>query len=369
MVSDNDNGKIRKKKIQVNGRSDSEEMSEHSYFAGVEGGATNSKLVLIRNDGEILTWTNGAGTNYLLNGMEETAKRVNDLVIDAKRESGLPSNVVLKGLGLALSGAEDEHSNRDFTNTLKSLFPDVSDYEYLTSDSVGTIVTALEKGGIVLIAGTGSSCRLLNPDGRVYCAGGWGHMIGDQGSAFWISLQAIRTVFDVDDGISNCPYDTQYIKEKMMDFYQLRNKVGILDHLHKKFDKARFAQFCQVLSKGATEDKDLLCYHLFREAGRILGRHVLAVARYADKSLLNQQDGLPIVSVGSVWKSFELLKEGFLEGLQPRGRGDVKITEIKLFRLKTSPAIGAAWMAAKKAGVALPIDFTTNAEVYFQTSL
>jgi len=208
-----------------------------------------------------------------------------------------------------LSGAEDEHTNQDFMTTLKVLYPEVSDYEYLTSDSVGTIVTALEKGGIVLIAGTGSSCRLLNPDGKVHCAGGWGHMTGDQGSAFWISLQAIRTVFDMDDGISNCPYDTQYVKDKMLEFYQLRNKVGILDHLHKKFDKARFAQFCQVLSNGATQDKDLLCFHLFREAGRILGRHVLAVAKYAEKTLLNQQDGLPIVTVGSVWKSFELLKE------------------------------------------------------------
>jgi N-acetylglucosamine kinase len=289
--------------------------------------------------------------------------------LDAKREAGLPSNVVVKGLGLALSGAEDDHSNKDFMQTLKALYPDVAEYDYLTSDSVGTIVTALEKGGIVVIAGTGSSCRLLNTDSKVYCCGGWGHMIGDQGSAFWISMQAIRTVFDTDDGISNCPYDTQYVKEKMLEFYQLRNKIGVLDHLHKKFDKARFAQFCQILSNGATQDKDLLCFHLFREAGRILGRHVLAVAKYADKALLNQQDGLPIVTVGSVWKSFDLLREGFLEGLQPRGRGDVKIQEIKLFRLKTSPAIGAAYSAAKKAGIALPIDFTTNAEVYFQTSL
>jgi N-acetylglucosamine kinase len=342
---------------------------ERTYYAGVEGGATNSKLVLIRNDGEILTWTGGAGTNYLLNGLEETAKRVNDLVMEAKREAGLPTNVPIKGLGLALSGAEDTDSNRDFMTTLKALYPDVSEYDYLTSDSVGTIITALEKGGIVVIAGTGSSCRLLNTDGRVYCCGGWGHMIGDHGSAFWISMQAIRTVFDADDGVSNCPYDTAYVKEKMMEFYQLRNKVGILEHLHKKFDKARFAQFCQILANGAVQDKDLLCYHLFREAGKILGRHVLAVAKYADKVLLKQQDGLPIVTVGSVWKSFDLLKEGFLEGLQPRGRGDVKISEIKLFRLKTSPAIGAAYCAAKKAGITLPIDFTTNAEVFFQTTL
>lgn len=144
--------------------------------------------------------------------------------------------------------------------------------------------------------------------------------------------------------------------------------MGLLEHLYNKFDKAFFAGMCKELAKGA-ESGDALCLEAFHIAGSLLGRHVLALAPKADKSLLEMAGGLHIVAVGSVWKSFELMKAGFLEGLKP-GTGEPSlIHEVRLSQLKKPCTLGAAYLGAKDAGTQLPLDFSTHSHTFFTHKL
>ncbi len=65
---------------------------------------------------------------------------------------------------------------------------------------IALVAGAGDAAGIVLIAGTGSIAYGRNARGEAARAGGWGHMIGDEGSGYWIGREALAAVMRAGDG-------------------------------------------------------------------------------------------------------------------------------------------------------------------------
>ncbi|XP_076461087.1 N-acetyl-D-glucosamine kinase-like isoform X2 [Babylonia areolata] len=337
---------------------------QYEYYGGIEGGGTQSKMVIVRSDGQILAFVDGPSTNKWLIGVEETIKRINEMAKEAKTKAKIPEDTPFKGLGLSLSGGDETIAQQELKEEIKTRYPKLAQSVYINSDTHGALATALPSGGIVLIAGTGSNCQLVNPDDSMYRCGGWGHLIGDEGSGYWIAQRALKTALDHDDNLVLCPHDVSYVKTAMKKYFEIEDWPGLLPYLYTKFEKSKIAGFCVPIAEGAVKKKDPLCCSIFSDAGKIMAAHIIALAPKIDKKLLSGKAGLNVVCVGSVFKSWSALREGFESVMRAQGP-NAGIQVITLHKLQTSAAVGAAVLGARKAGATLPLDFSFCAEVFY----
>ena len=212
-------------------------------FGGVEGGATHSTLILFNEEGNVLAEIEGMGTNLFQIGMAETCHRIASMNQEALKKAGLPpDSTKLETLGLSLSGCEVEETNLELAKTLMDLYPGmVKCVPKVCSDTVGSLLTASDKGGVVLISGTGSNSLLVNPDNSIARCGGWGHALGDEGSAWWISQKAMKIWFDDEDNLIKSPHPTTAVANAVKEYFGIKDRFGLLTHCYDKFEKPHFA--------------------------------------------------------------------------------------------------------------------------------
>lgn len=157
--------------------------------------------------------------------------------------------------------------------------------------------------------GTGSNCVLRNPDGSSVKAGGWGHLLGDEGSAYWIGLRAVKILFDHDDNYRLSDFNVDKLRKHVLAFFNVKQRSEILPIFYAPFNKSAIASMAAAIGEGASE-KDPLCMYLYHDAGKRLAQHIKAVTPEISQELLEKPHGVPVVCVGSVWKSWEALQDG-----------------------------------------------------------
>ncbi|CAK9297883.1 unnamed protein product [Gordionus sp. m RMFG-2023] len=298
-------------------------------IGGIEGGSTQSTCIIINQNGEVLSKVIGPSTNpWLFKSDDDWAKVIKDLVDSCKKslicssQEFEGSRVTLDTLGISMSGSEADHVTK-----LERLLMDSYDesemakHVSINHDTDGSIFTASNEGGIVLIGGTGSAAQLYYPpeaglvgDLDKFRIGGWGYLLGDEGSAYWVSLKAIKTIYNHNDKLVTCFYSTQKVETLMNHYFKIQHPDDILKYFYKNFDKSFVAKFCLEIVRGAN-NRDPLCLHLLKNAGKELAKHVLALLRKADLRRFGKQPEIKVICVGSMWNNWEYMKEGLIETL------------------------------------------------------
>jgi len=171
-------------------------------------------------------------------------------------------------------------------------------------------------------------------------------MIGDEGSGYWVASRAIKRVFnavDADDSQS-----CSILHAAMLQYFGISNMRDMLKVMYASpFDKAHVAGFALHVSNAA-EKGDALAMKVFDKAGVKLGQMLGIMA-----SKLKLNSPTDVVCIGSVFKSYSLIREGMIRALRSQASSSFTCN---LIQLKESSAVGAAAIGAQKAGAVLPLN-------------
>lgn len=125
--------------------------------------------MIANGQGEVVAKVNAEGTNHWMVGIAEVCRRIAAMASEAKKSANIPDSTSFKCIGLSLSGCEQDSTNAALEQEMRKEFPELSESYVVCSDTLGSILTVSNLGGVVIIAGTGSNACLLNPNKGKTC--------------------------------------------------------------------------------------------------------------------------------------------------------------------------------------------------------
>ena len=167
------------------------------FYIGVDGGGTRSRALVGDREGRELGAADGGPGLIDPASPRATTNEVVSVAGEALQRAGVTPPARALWAGLAGAGNESarvavEKGLRD--SGVAHLVVVGSDVEAAHADAFGT------GPGVLLVAGTGSAVRAVDPRGEVVTVGGWGALLGDEGGGYGIGLDGIRAVLRSADG-------------------------------------------------------------------------------------------------------------------------------------------------------------------------
>jgi N-acetylglucosamine kinase-like BadF-type ATPase len=307
-------------------------------FLGVDGGGTKTAYALIDVDGDILASHLSGSVSYLSEGIARaTAVLIEGIGTTLAKAALRPADLNFTFVGLPAYG-EDSSSIAQLDAMPAELL--ASTRYRCGNDMVCSWAGSLAcADGISVIAGTGSMAY-GEYAGRNARAGGWGELIGDEGSAYWIAREGMNLFSRMSDGRA----------ERGPLYGLVRKRLGIeidLDFCAQVYGEGAkrgvFAQFAPVVDEAA-QAGDTQAEAIFLRAADELLQCVCATRR---SLAVPDTIALPVSNSGGVFSGSQLLTNAFRSALSAAH------LPFEYRAPRYPPVIGAALYAARLSGAPL----------------
>ncbi|HWE39345.1 MAG TPA: BadF/BadG/BcrA/BcrD ATPase family protein, partial [Isosphaeraceae bacterium] len=266
---------------------------------GMDGGGTDTTTWLADADGTVLGRGRSGPSNIKAVGANAARNALDLSILAAFQDAGVPVGPIeVACLGLA---GFDRPRDKEW---LRSWASESAWARKLVLHNDGDLVVAStpEGWGVGLIAGTGSIAVGRDREGRTSRAGGWGYIISDEGSAFSVSVAALKRVVRRADGREAVGPGGDALSRRLFEAMGITGTDQLIASVYGEgLDRARLASLAPVVVAAMEDDPQLLA-EILHPAAFELAEMAAAVAR----NLGWRSGHLPLAMAG-----------GFLLGCEP----------------------------------------------------
>ena len=296
-----------------------------AVVVGIDAGASKTRAFAVDRDGAVVGRGAGGGANLL--SSPDPAGSIGAALAESLA-GGRADAVVLSCAG----GDREADRVRGREILTRLVGPDTR--VEVTGDGIAALYAGNPAGcGVVLISGTGSIAFGRNEEGEERRSGGWGYLIGDEGSAVWLGLEGLRAAAHHADGRGAATAITEQILAQL----GVSSFMDVLAQLYGKPHPPPAVMAATRAVGRAAADQDAIAVSIVR-----LGAHALARAGSVVASELRLEGG-PVYLAGGSFESLPSLERAVrseLLAMLPRAAVEAVSEE---------PAMGAARLAMRLA--------------------
>ncbi len=298
------------------------------FVMGVDGGATKTLAAVLDLQQQTLHLGHGGSSNPDSVGAHTATDSLVRATDEAIGRAGIEREQ-LDAAVLAIAGTDTVAVAAHVRERCPSAW-------VVVNDVVGAWAAATDaRPGVGVISGTGSNVLGVGPDGRAWRAGGWGHVLGDEGSGYWLAVQSIKAALA--DREASGPQTR--LSAAAIDFFDVQGVEALATLVYAEpLSKGEIAAFAIETARVAYAG-DEVARGLYARAAEELAKQIAAVV---EQTALTGE--FPVGLIGSAFKAGELFVSPLAAAIHELApQAQVAVVEM-------APVGGCVLLAALTAG-------------------
>ncbi len=308
-------------------------MDNRKYFLGVDGGGSKTTAVVFDEYGNFICKACGESINYYSVGLENARLAMKN-IIEALSVRNFDCAVIgMSALNERASAEETERFCSDI----------ISSKKIIMDSDLFVALEAIDAEGecAAVISGTGSMAVYRDNGGNISHAGGWGYILGDEGSGYSIGLSGIKAAIRAAE--NSAPETALF--SKCLEYFSIESIYDLIDlYYEKTVNRKTTAAFAKEVYSCAENGDNV--------ARNIIENEACELAKTTSGLLNNKNKNTEIGLWGGVFQNNSIFRDKFINILSDEGFSCVKLIDF-------TPEVGAIFAGYKESSIEI-VDFIKN---------